>query len=93
MSTPVEITWLLAAVTKGDPVAFERLYGATCAELYGVVLRIVRREDLAADVMEDAYLQIGAAQGSSIPRSRHRLPGWSRSRAAWRSMSRGGRYR
>ena len=58
MSTPVEITWLLAAVTKGDPVAFERLYGATCAKLYGVVLRIVRRHDLAADVMEEAYLQI-----------------------------------
>ena len=67
MSTPVEITWLLAAVTKGDPVAFERLYGATCAELYGVVLRIVRREDLAADVMEDAYLQIWGSAGEFDP--------------------------
>ena len=46
MSTPVEITWLLAAVTKGDPAAFERLYEATCAKLYGVVLRILRRHDL-----------------------------------------------
>ena len=43
MSTSVEITWLLAAVAKGDAVAFERLYGATCANLYGVVLRILRR--------------------------------------------------
>ena len=51
MSTPVEITWLLAAVAKGDALAFERLYGATCAKLYGVVLRILRRHDLAADVM------------------------------------------
>ena len=34
MSTSVEITWLLAAVAKGDAVAFERLYGATCANLY-----------------------------------------------------------
>src|ERR1700751_2062721 len=58
MSTPVEITWLLAAVAKGDAVAFERLYGATCAKLYGVVLRILRRHDLAADVIESAYLQI-----------------------------------
>ena len=57
-STPVEITWLLAAVTKGDPSAFERLYEATCAKLYGVVLRIVRRQELAAQVMEEAYLQI-----------------------------------
>ena len=57
-STPVEITWLLATVAKGDPSAFERLYEATCAKLYGVVLRIVRRHDLAAQVMEEAYLQI-----------------------------------
>ncbi|MET0471398.1 MAG: sigma-70 family RNA polymerase sigma factor [Xanthobacteraceae bacterium] len=67
MSTPVEITWLLAAVTKGDPVAFERLYGATCAKLYGVVLRIVRRDDLAADVMEHAYLQIWSRAGEFDP--------------------------
>jgi RNA polymerase sigma-70 factor (ECF subfamily) len=67
MSTPVEITWLLAAVTKGDPAAFERLYQATCAKLYGVVLRILRRHDLAADVMEQAYLQIWKSAGEFNP--------------------------
>ena len=66
-STPVEITWLLAAVAKGDPAAFERLYAATCAKVYGVVLRIVRRPDLAADVMEDAYLQIWRRAGEFDP--------------------------
>jgi RNA polymerase sigma-70 factor (ECF subfamily) len=66
-TTPVEITWLLAAVTKGDPAAFERLYQATCAKLYGVVLRILRRHDLAADVMEDAYLQIWKSAGEFNP--------------------------
>src|SRR5687768_409252 len=58
MSTPIEITGLLAAVAKGDVAAFERLYAATCAKLYGVVLRILRRHELAADVMEETYLQI-----------------------------------
>jgi len=67
MSTPVEITWLLAAVTKGDPAAFERLYKATCAKLYGVVLRILRRHDLAADVVEEAYLQIWKTAGEFNP--------------------------
>jgi RNA polymerase sigma-70 factor (ECF subfamily) len=67
MSTPVEITWLLAAVTKGDAAAFERLYQATCAKLYGVVLRILRRHDLAADVMEEAYLQIWQNAGEFNP--------------------------
>ncbi len=69
MSTPIEITWLLAAVAKGDAVAFERLYGATCANLYGVVLRILRRHDLAADVLEEAYLQIWRDAGEFDPAS------------------------
>jgi RNA polymerase sigma-70 factor (ECF subfamily) len=67
MSTPVEITWLLAAVTKGDPSAFERLYAASCAKLYGVVLRIVRKQELAADVMEDSYLEIWRRAGEFDP--------------------------
>ena len=67
MSTPVEITWLLAAVTKGDPSAFERLYAASCAKLYGVVLRIVREHELAADVMEDSYLEIWRRAGEFDP--------------------------
>ena len=58
MSTPVEITWLLAAVSKGDAEAFARLYAGTSAKLYGVVLRILRRHDLAGEVMLEAYLQI-----------------------------------
>jgi RNA polymerase sigma-70 factor (ECF subfamily) len=66
-STPVEITRLLAAVPRGDPSAFERLYEATCAKLYGVVLRIVRRQDLAAAVMEEAYLQIWHGAGEFNP--------------------------
>ena len=66
-STPVEITWLLAAIAKGDAAAFERLYAATCAKLHGVVLRIVRRHDLAADVLEEAYLQIWARSGEFNP--------------------------
>jgi RNA polymerase sigma-70 factor (ECF subfamily) len=66
-STPVEITWLLAAVSKGDAAAFERLYAATSAKVYGVVLRILRRPELAADVMEDAYLQIWSRAGEYDP--------------------------
>ena len=67
MSTPVEITSLLAAVTKGDGAAFERLYAATCAKIYGVVLRILRRHDLAADVVEEVYLQVWRTAGEFNP--------------------------
>src|SRR4029453_4998404 len=63
MTTPVEITWLLAARAKGAALAFGRLYGAPSAKLYGVVLRILRRHDLATGVIEDAYLQIWRSAG------------------------------
>src|ERR1700674_2440650 len=63
MLTPDEMGWLLAAVAKGDAYAFERLYDATRARLYGVVLRILRRPDLAAEIMQDAYLRIWRSAG------------------------------
>jgi RNA polymerase sigma-70 factor (ECF subfamily) len=65
--TPAEITRLLAAVSQADASAFERLYAATCAKLYGVVLRIVRRHSLAAEVMEQAYLEIWRGSGEFNP--------------------------
>jgi RNA polymerase sigma-70 factor (ECF subfamily) len=67
MLTPVEITWLLAAVARGDTGAFERLYATTSAKIYGVVLRILRRHDLAAAVMEDTYLQVWRTVGEFDP--------------------------
>jgi len=68
MLTPSELVWLLASVTKGDQAAFERLYVATRAKLYGVVLRILRRADLAEEVMQDAYLKIWRSAGDFDPR-------------------------
>ncbi len=53
-----ELVWLLAAVAKGDVAAFERLYEATRAKLYGVLLRILRRPDLAEEVMQETYLKV-----------------------------------
>jgi RNA polymerase sigma-70 factor (ECF subfamily) len=58
MLTSAELVWLLAAVAKGDASAFERLYAATRAKLYGVILRILHRADLADEVVEEAYAQI-----------------------------------
>jgi RNA polymerase sigma-70 factor (ECF subfamily) len=62
-----ELTELLAAVAERDSSAFERLYGATSAKLYGVILRIVRRHDVAADVLEDAYRTIWDTAGNYQP--------------------------
>jgi len=58
MLTPSELVWLLAAVAKRDQVAFERLYSATKGKLYGVVLRILRRQDLADEVIQETYVKV-----------------------------------
>jgi RNA polymerase sigma-70 factor, ECF subfamily len=67
MLTAAELVGLLAAVAKGDQAAFERLYAATRAKLYGVVLRILRRADLADEVMQETYLKIWNGAGQFNP--------------------------
>jgi len=64
MLTPGELVWLVSAVAKGDDAAFDRLYAATRAKLYGVVLRILRRANLADEVMQDTYLRIWRNAGA-----------------------------
>jgi RNA polymerase sigma-70 factor, ECF subfamily len=67
MSTPAELVEWLNAVSQGDRAAFERLYGATRAKLYGVVLRILRRRELADEVMQEVYLKIWSSAGQFNP--------------------------
>ena len=67
MLSAQELVWLLAAVAKADRAAFERLYAATRAKLYGVVLRILRRHDLADEVMQETYLKIWSSAGQFDP--------------------------
>jgi RNA polymerase sigma-70 factor (ECF subfamily) len=68
MLTPPELVWLMAAVAKGDQAAFERLYAATRTKLYGVVLRILRRSDLADEVIQETFLKIWHNAGTFDPK-------------------------
>jgi RNA polymerase sigma-70 factor, ECF subfamily len=67
MLTQAELVWLLAAVAKGDQAAFERLYETTRAKLYGVLLRILGKPELADDVMQETYLKIWTTAGKFDP--------------------------
>ena len=55
---PAQLTALLAACARRDQAALARLYELTSAKLFGVALRIVRREDWAEDVLQECYLRI-----------------------------------
>lgn len=58
MSTREELSDLLARCALNDHRAFEQLYQFTSAKLYGLVVRIVREEQLARDVLQDGYVRI-----------------------------------
>lgn len=49
---------LLAQVGRGDAQAFERLYHATSAKLFGVCLRLLPERSDAEDVLQDAYAAV-----------------------------------
>src|SRR5215510_6585415 len=49
---------LMARCALRDQRAFGELYRFTSAKLYGVALRILRREDWAEDVLQESFVNI-----------------------------------
>ena len=58
MAEPAPLTDLLRATAAEDREAFGRLYAATSAKLFGVVLRIVQRRDWSEEILQETYLRI-----------------------------------
>lgn len=53
-----ELVTLLGRVAMGDRVSFRTLYDAMSPKLYGLSLRLLKRPDLADEVMQDAFVSI-----------------------------------
>ena len=49
---------LVALIARGDREAFARLYDRYCDAAYSVALRVVRDRELAADVVQNAFLAV-----------------------------------
>src|SRR5215472_15808209 len=49
---------LIEAVGRGSQAALKRLYELESRRLYGIALRIVRRPEIAAEVLQDTFVQI-----------------------------------
>jgi RNA polymerase sigma-70 factor, ECF subfamily len=73
---PVSRQDLVAALqqtARGDRAAFRLVYEATSLKLYGIVVRILGRRDLADEVLQEVYIRVwqragdfDAASGSPI---------------------------
>jgi RNA polymerase sigma-70 factor, ECF subfamily len=57
----------LAAVAGGDGDALAVLYGETNGQLLAVLLRILRRRELAEEVLHDVYLRVWDRAGAYDP--------------------------
>jgi RNA polymerase sigma-70 factor (ECF subfamily) len=62
-----DLAGLLIRVAARDAAAFAALYKQTNAKLYGVVARILTRGDVAADVLQEAYVRIWEKAGDFDP--------------------------
>lgn len=54
----------LSRTALGDRAAFQRVYRATSAHLFGVALRILNRRDLAEDALQEAFVNVWHSAGS-----------------------------
>lgn len=50
-------TWLIQTAQR-DQNAFENLYHETASLVFGVILRLVQRRELAEEILHDAYMRI-----------------------------------
>lgn len=65
MSRPVRtaidcetLSRLVAATAEKDQAAFAALYDLTKRRLFGIALTVLRRRDLAEDVLQEAYIRV-----------------------------------
>jgi RNA polymerase sigma factor (sigma-70 family) len=75
----------LAGCARRDPAALHRLYDREAPFLLAVALRIVRRREVAADVIHDSFLDIWERAGS-FDRERGAARAWITSIVRYRAL-------
>lgn len=55
---PTDERVLLLKISRGDQLAFRELYDQTSPQLYAVALRLLRRRDVAEDVVQEVFLTL-----------------------------------
>ena len=57
-SSAEELSRLLSRCSLGDRKSFEQLYKSSSAQLFGLILRIVKNQDIAAEILQESYIKI-----------------------------------
>lgn len=64
-----QLEHLIARASRGHEAAFAELYDRTVARVYGVVLRVLRSPDLAAEVTQETYVEVWRSAAKYRPES------------------------
>lgn len=78
---------LLGQASRGHEEAFAELYDATSSRIYGIVLRVLRSPDHAAEVTQDVYVEVWQ-KSTSFSSSRGSAMGWMATVAHRRAVDR-----
>ena len=62
-----DIVAALQQTARGDKAAFELLYKATSLKLYGIVVRILGRRDVADEILQEVYVRVWQRAGDFDP--------------------------
>lgn len=62
-----ELVAALQQTARGDRAAFRLVYEATSLKLYGIVVRILGRRDLADEVLQEVYIRVWQRAGDFNP--------------------------
>ena len=65
--TSDELSAVLLRVAARDSAAFEALYGATSAKLYGIIVRIITSRSSADEVLQEVYVKVWQRAGDFDP--------------------------
>ena len=58
-----ELIEALERTAGGDLAAFKTVYAATCVKLYGIIVRILGRADVADEVLQEVYVRVWQRAG------------------------------
>ena len=65
LSSSRELASVLKRVAQEDSEAFEVLYRATSAKLYGIVVRILTNRSVADEVLQEVYVKVWQRGGGN----------------------------
>lgn len=82
-----ELAGLLAEASRGHEDAFTELYDRTSSRIYGVILRVLRSADHAAEVTQEVYVEIWRQSARYAPDKGSAI-GWMTTMAHRRAVDR-----